>query len=242
MNGPIGEKLMAGLEEVFQYVGDLFKPENIQGFFETVSSGISTVKGVFDVLWPVVKIAVEWFALYKAGMLAYEAYTAIAALSTMGFSGAVGQLTLALLANPLGLVIGLLTLVGVSIYEVYQHWDGIKEWFTSVAQTIGDAFASDVGRCEIRIRRDLRFRRQPILMVCFVAVQAYGHCARYGSGALARSARRHPRRRCGGDRGCNQFAGRWRCVWVEKSSRHSLAVGCHGRARRLHRGGIRDGN
>jgi TP901 family phage tail tape measure protein len=63
------------------------------------------------------------FAAIGSGM--YSAAMGIATAATWLFNTA-------LLANPIGVVIGLVAGLAVATYEIYQHWAGVKAFFSSV--------------------------------------------------------------------------------------------------------------
>ena len=93
---------------------------------------------------PSPKIAGIWFGVLQVLTYGVAAAEGIAAISTAGLGTAIsalaGDLIVLMLDNPLGLIAAGLVLIGYGIYEVYKHWDGIKEFFASVGQAIASAF------------------------------------------------------------------------------------------------------
>jgi len=76
------------------------------------------------------------------------AFTWVAALATGAggiISGALGMVSMAirgigaaLMANPLGIILGLAT----AAYLIYQHWDSLKKWFADLFDWMGKKFGT----------------------------------------------------------------------------------------------------
>jgi hypothetical protein len=158
LTGPdsdFGKRMRTGVGEVFNQVmgslfGDLSGESGAKRLEHVLDGVLSVVKQIpryiemgkiaFQEFWPVIKLAGEMFVFFKATALATAAVESVIGIIE-GLSTATWGLTAAFEANPIGIIVGGIMLLGLAAYEVYEHWDGIKTFFVGWWNDIKEFFS-----------------------------------------------------------------------------------------------------
>lgn len=124
--------LVAKFQNTLAQLGQAFEPftqalirTGIQ-IMENLIPGLQRVGSFLSFISPVLAAIVAYWAAYNAVTLAYIAYTKLAQAGTFLWMLAQGKLNIALMANPIGLVIGLIAGMVAAIAAAYVRFDAFR--------------------------------------------------------------------------------------------------------------------
>jgi TP901 family phage tail tape measure protein len=129
MRGSLANQLKAlgsaALELGFAFI-DAFSKQGSEGI-KTITEAVRALTPVFTVLGQVFSMVVKFLPSIIAGFVAYSIASKAAALSSLGFVSSIRALTVAMAANPIGLIATVISAVLVpAIIWMVKNWDLVK--------------------------------------------------------------------------------------------------------------------
>ena len=136
------DELSSSIEGIAISFGTLMIPaiKTAAQVLTTLTGGINNLlenhKGLVEILKIGTGIVLGFVAGYKSLVFVVGAYKTAVSILT------IAQLALngAMLANPVGLIIGGIAAAGVAVYGVVKNWDKIKEYFANLWEGIKQTF------------------------------------------------------------------------------------------------------
>ncbi|QTI81504.1 phage tail tape measure protein (plasmid) [Roseomonas marmotae] len=119
------------ISELSVNIGSVLLPtlNSILGVIRDVTTALASFTKEHPILTGVV-------ADFAGGAIGLVAALGAAKLAIGACTYAVGGLTTAMLANPVGMIVAAVVALGFAAYEVYKHWDTIKAYLSETWETI----------------------------------------------------------------------------------------------------------
>jgi hypothetical protein len=128
----IGEDLVTGLDALWETA------KKLPGVWEEIKEATS----------PLVEVLKDLSDKFGAGNVAAAvlagAFTLILVPALAATIGAFSALSVAMLTTPIGWIIGLVALLAYAVYQIYDNWEPVTEFFSTWWQAVKDAFSAGV--------------------------------------------------------------------------------------------------
>jgi hypothetical protein len=202
----IGMKVIPILSKILQYITDNIpkweewagKLQPIGDFLVSVGKGLEKVANLLErnknVLIPLTAAFVTWYTTmkivsavttaYKAVQQAYAFYTYSQAASTGVLTAAMNALKIALLANPIGLIVAALVALGAGLIYAYKHSETFRKIVDNAFKVVKNAASSVLNFFKNNWKNILIFLTGPVGIAVALIVKHWDKIKELGSKAL----------------------------------------------------------